>query len=89
MYLFGLCFSLDICPRVGFLDPMVVLFLVFLGISIVFVFHSGVPIYIPINSVGEFPFLSTLSSIYCFRLFDDGHSDQFEVLPHCNFDLHF
>ena len=23
------------------------------------------------------------------RLFDDGHSDQCEVIPHCSFDLHF
>ena len=22
-------------------------------------------------------------------LFDDGHSDQYEVIPHCSFDLHF
>ena len=24
-----------------------------------------------------------------FRLFDDGHSDQCEVISHCSFDLHF
>ena len=23
------------------------------------------------------------------RFFDDGHSDQCEVIPHCSFDLHF
>ena len=23
------------------------------------------------------------------RLFDDGHSDWCEVMPHCSFDLHF
>ena len=23
------------------------------------------------------------------RLFDDGHSDQYEVISHCSFDLHF
>ena len=23
------------------------------------------------------------------RLFDDGHSDQREIIPHCGFDLHF
>ena len=23
------------------------------------------------------------------RLFDDGHSDRSEVIPHCSFDLHF
>ena len=23
------------------------------------------------------------------RFFDDGHSDQCEMIPHCGFDLHF
>ena len=49
-----------------------------------------VPIYIPTNSIREFSFPHTLSSIcYLYRLFDDGHSDQSEVIPHCSFDLHF
>ena len=34
-----------------------------------------VPIYIPTISVGGFPFLHTLSSVYCLQVFDDGHSD--------------
>ena len=30
------------------------------------------------------------SSIYFFvDFFDDRHSDQYEVIPHCSFDLHF
>ena len=29
--------------------------------------------YIPTSSVGGFPFLHTLSSIYCLYFFDDGH----------------
>ena len=29
------------------------------------ILHNGLPIYIPTNSVGGFPFLHTLSSIYC------------------------
>ena len=36
MYLFRLDFSLDICPRVGLLDHMVALFLVFKGTSVLF-----------------------------------------------------
>ena len=48
----------------------------------------AVSIYIPTNSARAFPFLHTLSSIYC-RLFDDGHSDRCEVISHCDFDLHF
>ena len=44
-----------------------------------------VPIFIPANSTGGFPFLHILSSsCYC-RLFDDGHSDQSDVIPLCSF----
>ena len=49
--------------------------------SIVFV-----PIYIPTNTAGVFPFLHTLSSI-C-RLINNGRSDWCEMVPHCSFDLH-
>ena len=47
----------------------------------------AVSIYIPTNSIRGFSFLHILSSIYCFRLFDDGHSDRCEVVPHCSFDF--
>ena len=67
---------------------MVVLFLVFKGISILFS-TVALPIDIPTNSVRRFPFLHTFSSICCCRFFDDGHSGQCEVIPHCSFDLHF
>ena len=40
MYLFQLWFSPDICPRVGFLDHMVVLFFSFLR-NLHTVLHSG------------------------------------------------
>ena len=53
------------------------------------VFHSGCIIYIPTKSARAFSFLHTLSSIYVCRLFDDGHSDRYEVISHCGFDLHF
>ena len=46
----------------GLLDHMVVLFLVFLGNSVLFSIVAG-SVYIPANSVGGFPFLHTLSSI--------------------------
>ena len=42
----------------------------------------AVSIYIPTNSARAFPF------IVC-RLFDEGHSDQCEVISHCSFDLLF
>jgi len=49
----------------------------------------AVLIYIPINSVRAFLFSTdSLAFIVC-RLFDDGHSDQCEVISHCGFDLHF
>ena len=39
-------------------------------------YWSGLPL--------SFPFLHTLSSIYCYYgFFDDGHSDQCEVISHC------
>ena len=75
-----------ICPGMGLLGPMVVLFLVFQGIFILFSIMI-LSIYIPTNSAKGFPFLHTLFSIY--RFFDDGHSDWYEVTPHCSFDLHF
>ena len=40
------------------------------------------------NSVERFPFLHTLSYHVC-RLFNNGHSDRCEVIPHFSFDLHF
>ena len=49
----------------------------------------AVSIYIP-QTVQECSLFSTPSPafIVC-RLFDDGHSDQCEVISHCGFDLHF
>ena len=54
MYPFKGMYSLDVCPGVGLLDHMVVLFLV---IYENFMLFSTVvaAIYIPTNNVGEFP----------------------------------
>ena len=52
------------------------------------VFHSGLSIYIPTNSARVFPFLHTPSAFVC-RLFDDGYSDQCDMISHFSFDLHF
>ena len=68
LYLFKLCYSLDRCPGVGLLGHMIVLYWVFWGISILFSIVV-LPIYIPTNSGGEFPFLYTLSSIYFLQTF--------------------
>ena len=73
----------DIYPGLDLLDHMTVLFLVFSGTSIVFSIVA-VPIYIPNNSVGGFPFLHTLSSIYCLYTFW-----WCPFWPHCTFKLHF
>ena len=61
---FSILVSSGICLGVGFLGHMVVLFLVFKGISIPSSIVA-VSIYIPTNSARAFPFLHTLSSIYC------------------------
>ena len=55
--------SLIICPGVGLLDHIIVLFLVFKGISILFSL-AVVSTYIP-NSVRGFSFLHAISCIYC------------------------
>ena len=44
------------------------------------------PLYIPTNSVGEFPFLQHLLFV---DFFDGGHFDWCEVILHCSFYLHF
>jgi len=67
---------------------MATLVLVFWGTSILFSV-AAVPTYVCTNRVGRFPFLHTFSSIVICRLFNDGHSDQCEVVPHCSFDFHF
>ena len=38
--------------------------------------------------VNPFFSISSLEFTVC-RLFDDGHSDQHEIILHCGFDLHF
>ena len=49
-----------------------------------------VPIYIPTNSVGGFPFSPhpVQQFVICRRV-NDSHSAQYEVVPHWSFDLHF
>ena len=63
MCLFQFWFPQDICLGVGLLGPMVVLFLVFKGISILSSTVAG-SVYIPTNSLpfSPHPLLHTLSS---------------------------
>ena len=48
------------------------------------VVHSGCT-----NSVRGFPFIQDISRIIICGLFDDGHSDWYKIVHHCNFGLHF
>ena len=48
-----------------------------------------VPIYMPTNHVGGFPFSTPFPALIIRRAFDDSHSDQCEMISHCSFDLHF
>ena len=50
---------------------------------------AAVSIYIPTNSARVFPVSTPFPAFIVSRLFDDGHSDQCEVIFHCSFDLHF
>ena len=91
---FQLCFPQGICPAVGLLGHIIVLFqgffFFFLSNLISIQFSTmAVSVSIPTNSARSSPFLHTLSSIYCLWVFYGGHSDWCEVIPHCNFDLHF
>lgn len=44
----------------------------------------AVPIYNPPNAAKTFPLLHTQA-----RIFDDAYSHRFEVIFHCDFNLHF
>ena len=67
---------------------MVVLFLVFKGISILSSIVA-ISIYISTNSARVSPFSTPTPAFIVCRIFDDGHSDQCEVISYCSFDLHF
>ena len=65
------------------LDHMVVLILVFKGTFILFSIMA-IPINIPTNSGGVFPFPTSSPAFVICRLFNDGHSNLCEVIPHCS-----
>ena len=54
------------------------------------VVHSGCTSLHSPPAVQEGPLVSTSSPAFAVcRIFSDGHSDWYEVVPHCGFDLHF
>ena len=88
MCLFQFWFPQGICLAVGMLGHMVVLFLVFKGITITSS-TVAISIHILINSARTYTSIHTLSSTYCLYAFDNDHSDQCDVISPCSFDLHF
>ena len=81
-------FSRDICPVMGFLGHIVVLFLVFKETSYCspqWMYQFTFP-----PTVQEFPFSPhPLQHLLFIDYFDDGHSDWYEVITHYSFDLRF
>ena len=70
----------------GLLGQMVLLFLVFKGISILSSIKA-ISIYIP-NNVRAFLFSKSSRSFTVCRLFDEVHSNWCELISLCSFDLH-
>ena len=81
--LFHLWFSQAVCPVLGLLGHVVVLFLVFRGIALL-----AVSIYIPTNSARALPFSRSSPAFIVCRFFSDDRSDWHEVILPCSSDLH-
>ena len=78
MYLSKVKFPPDVCPGIGFAGSPGSFPCSFVR-TLHAVSHGGVPMYTP-----SLFFLLSPEFTF-FRLFDDGHSDQCEVIPHCRF----
>ena len=79
--------SFGYIPELGLLDHLVVLFIIFWGTSVLFS-TEALWVYIHTNSVQDSLF-STSSCSLIFCLFDQSHSNWYEVISHRGFDLHF
>ena len=77
-------------PEVELLNHVVVVFLIFSGISILFA-TAAVPIYIPPTMYKGSLFSTSLLTLIISYLFGDGdsHSKRCEVISYCGFELHF
>ena len=49
----------------------------------------AISLYIPTNSSRGSLFSTPSPAFIVCIFFDDAHSDWYEVIPHCSFDLHF
>ena len=78
----------DICPEVGLLDLIIVLFLVFEGTFILFSVVA-VSVCTPINSVGGFFFSTPSSAFIVCRYLMMAILTNVKVILHCGFDVHF
>ena len=74
-------------PGVGLLDHIATLLLVFWVTSILCSIVAAPLTFLPKGR--RFPFFPYPPAFVICRLFNDGHSDWCEVVPHCIFDLHF
>ena len=75
-------------PKSGLPGHMIVLYIIFLGTSILFFI---VVVQINISTIvqeGSLFFTPPLAFVIC-GLINDGHSDWYEVVSHGSFDLHF
>ena len=72
-------FSSDKYPGVELLDHVVVLFLIFWGIAIMFSIVTA-SMCIPTNSAQGLPFLTSLPTTVMCCLFDNSHTDRWEVI---------
>ena len=82
----GFVFS-DMYPGVDFLGCMVALVLVFRSLHTTS-FIVASQIYIPTNSVQGSRFLPSFPVFVTCRRSHDSHSERWEVIAHCCFDLH-
>ena len=75
-------------PAVELQDHMVALCFVFWGNAILFS-AAAIPIYFPSNVAEPFPFLHILAELVISCLFDNSHSERWELIFHCGLGLHF
>ena len=87
-YLFELLFlfPLDKYSEMDCMDRIIVLALIFWGISKLFSIVAA-PIYIPINSEQWFPFIHILTNTVTSCVFDSRCFNRDEVISHCGFNL--